>query len=263
MDAAVLAALRARLGALEPGALEPGALEPGVLEATPALSLGDARLDACFPGGGLPLGALHEIGAHGLEVETAAVMAGFVARLLSALADARALFWMAPCCDLYAPGLLGCGLDPGRLVMVRTAGDAETLAAMEAALRAGAAAAVVGEVGRLDPLPARRLQLACRKRGSTGFVLRRWPYGRREVGERATAAVTRWEVAPAPSVADFREPGPPRWQVRLLHARGGQEGAWIVEMGIVEMGEARNGVPHPFRVVAELGTPADRQRRAG
>ena len=88
------------------------------------------------------------------------------------------MFWIAPRCDLHAPGLPAYGLDPGRLILVHSGGDTETLAAMETALRAGTAAAVLGEVGMLGRLPARRLQLACRKRGSTGFVLRRWPHGR-------------------------------------------------------------------------------------
>lgn len=251
-DRAVLQALRTGLHALADGAAH------GVLR------FGDARVDACLPGGGLALGNLHEIGAPGLEAETGAVAAGFAACLLAGLPDKRPVFWIAPCCDLYAPGLPACGLDPGRLILVHSGGDAETLAAMETALRAGTAGAVLGEVGILGRLPARRLQLACRKRGSTGFVLRRWPHGRREAADEATAAVSRWEVAPAPSEAAFREPGPARWRVVLRHARGGHEGAWIMEATGEATGEATaDDAAHPLRVVAELAdaAPAPGRRR--
>jgi protein ImuA len=230
-------------------------------------------VDGCFPAGGLALGNLHEINAPGLEAETGAVAAGFAACLLAGLADRqladrqladrRAVFWIAPCCDLHAPGLPAYGLDPGRLILVQSGNDAATLAAMETALRAGSAAAVLGEVGRLDHLPARRLQLACRKHGCTGFVLRRWPHGRRATADQASAAVTRWEVSPAPSDAAFREPGPARWRVVLQHARGGREGGWIMQA----TGEATaDGAAFPLRVVAELADAApaaERRRRAG
>ena len=244
-------------------------LDRAVIPALPAgaahglLRFGDARVGACLPGGGLALGNLHEIGAPGLEAETGAVAAGFAACLLAGLPDQRPVFWIAPCCDLHAPGLPAYGLDPGRLILVQSGGDTETLAAMETALRAGGAAAVLGEVARLGQLPARRLQLACRKHGSTGLVLRRWPHGRGASAEQATAAVTSWEIAPAPSDAACREPGPARWRVVLRHARGGRAGAWIMQA----TGEATDDGPaHPLRVVAELAAAApaaERRRRIG
>ncbi|MCW3476568.1 ImuA family protein [Limobrevibacterium gyesilva] len=246
---ASLAVLRARLHALQPQAGH------GVLP------FGDPRVDACLPEGGLALGALHEVGAAGIEAETGAVAAGFIACLLARLPGIKPLFWIAPACDLHAPGLLAYGLDPGRLVLVQTRDDAETLAAMEAVLREGAATAVVAEAGRLGRIASRRLQLACLKRGTTGFVLRRWPHGRTAAVQEATAAVTRWQVAPAPSTAAHREPGPPRWRVELAHARGGIEGAWIMQAG------GSSDAAHPLRVVAELAdaapAPAVRPGRAG
>jgi len=245
---ALLHSLRAQLHALAPRA------RYGVLP------FGDARLDGCFPEGGLALGALHEIAADGIEAETGAVAAGFIACLLARLKGT--LFWIAPQTDLYAPGLLAYGLDPGRLVLVQTSGDDETLATMETVLREGAGlaagtAAVVAEVGRLGRIPSRRLQLACLKRGATGFVLRRWPHGRKAAGAEETASVTRWRVAPAPSAAAHREPGPPRWRVELEHARGGFEGIWIMEV-------EKTDATHPLRVVAELADTAvtPRQRSA-
>jgi protein ImuA len=208
-----------------------------------ALPFGDTAVDAHLPGG-LALGHLHEIGTEGLEVETGAITAAFAAGVLGLLPDPRAILWIAAACDLYAPGLAEYGLDPGRLVLVRTGRDTETLQAMETALREGAAAAVLGEVGRLDRLPTRRLQLACLKCGTTGLVLRRWPHGRKRAATQdGNAAATRWHLRPEPSAADHREPGRPRWRVDLLHARGGRPGAWIMEQA---------DAPHPLRVVATL-----------
>jgi protein ImuA len=129
--------------------------------ATRVLAFGNPLVDACLPGGGLPLGQLHEIGASGLEAETGALPAAFAALLLARIDPARPAFWIAPCPDLYGPGLLACGLDPGRLVVIRPDGNAATLDAMETVVRGGVATAVVGEVGRLDRTASHRLQLAC------------------------------------------------------------------------------------------------------
>jgi protein ImuA len=231
-----IADLRAHLHALQPR-------RHGVL------AFGDARVDRCLAEGGLALGNLHAIAATGIETELGAVTAGFAASLLARLSGTKPVFWIAQNCDLYPAGLLEYGLDPARLVLVRAADDAETLQAMEATLRAGAAAAVLGEVGRLERTPARRLQLACLSRGSTGFVLRRWPWGQKGMPQDGHAANTSWLVTPVPSAAAHREPGPARWRVELLHARGGLEGSWIMEAGGTD-------APHPLRVVAELADAA-------
>jgi protein ImuA len=230
---ALLNGLRERLG------LHHAAIRHGVLP------FGDGRVDDCLAGGGLALGALHEVAATGIEAETGAIAAGFIVCLLARLPIARPIFWIAPNTDLHAPGLLSFGLDPARLIRVQTSDDAQTLAAMEAVLREGAASAVVAEAGRLPRIASRRLQLACLKHGSTGFLLQRWPHGRKAGVKEATASVTQWRLSSAPSDAEHREPGAPRWRVELRHARGGMEGVWIMQAG------ERDGA-HPVRVVAEL-----------
>ena len=217
------------------------------------LSFNDPRVDACLPGGGLPLGQLHEISAAGLDGETAALPTAFIAALLARIAPTRLVFWIAPVSDLHPPGLLPYGLDPNRLVLVRPPKDVETLAAVEVALREGVAAAVVGEVGQFDRTASRRLQLACLRHGSTGFVLRRWPHGHKAVDREATVAVTRWHLTPMPSVKDGKEPGLPRWHVALTHARGGRPGEWIME--------ASDDATHPLRVVAALADHAPEPQR--
>jgi protein ImuA len=218
------------------------------------LPFGNLLLDACLPGGGLPLGQLHEVGAAGLDAELGALSAGFIAGLLARIAPAKPVFWIAPASDLHPPGLLAYGLDPNRLVLVRPDKDAGTLAAMEVALREGVAAAVVGEVGKLDRTASRRLQLACLRHGTTGFALRRWPHGHKGADREATVAVTRWHLTPVPSQRDGKDPGLPRWLVALTHARGGKPGEWIME--------ASDDTTHPLRVVAALAdhAPAPQQR---
>ena len=218
------------------------------------LPFGDARIDGCLAGGGLALGQLHEVASSGIEAETGTVTAAFIACLLARLAPGKPIFWITngeSGCELYPPGLLAYGLDPGRVVEARTPDAASTLAAMETALRSGAAAAVVGEIGRLDRTPSRRLQLACLHAGTTGFALHRWPYGQKGPQQQPeTVAITRWHVTPAPSKAEHGEPGRPRWNVRLLHARGGQSGSWVMQSE-----EAKDGT-YALRVVAELANAA-------
>jgi protein ImuA len=220
------------------------------------LAFGDPAVDTCLPGGGLPLGQLHEVGATGLEAENGTLAAAFVAFLLARIEPERPAFWIAPCADLHGPGLLAHGLDPGRLVLIQPVSNAATLDAMEAVLRGGVAAVVVGEVGRLDRTASHRLQLACLRHGTTGFVLRRWPNGCKDAAVRPGTAVTRWQLAALPSQSRPRELGPPRWIVTLAHARGGRPGEWIME--------GWKDAPLGLRVVAPLADhPAAARRLAG
>ena len=207
------------------------------------LPFDDPRVDNCLSGG-LPLGQLHEIGAAGIDAEIGALPAAFVTALLARIDPDKPVFWIAPEEDLHPPGLLTYGLDPNRLVLIRPGEDVATLAAMEVALRGGVAAAVVGEVGKLDRTASRRLQLACLRNGSTGFVLRRWPHGHKTADRETSVAVTRWHLTPMPSLKDGKDPGPPRWHVALTHARGGRPGEWIME--------ASDDATHPLRVAATL-----------
>jgi protein ImuA len=219
------------------------------------LPFGDPRVDGCLPGGGLPLGRWHELGGEGMDAETGVFAAAFGVRLTSRLADRGQVVWVLQREDLHAPGLAGLGLPPHRLIYVAVRSDEEALAALEDALRVQGVAAAWGEIDRVDLTAGRRLQLACERHGSTGFVLRRRLWGRRTGGrEQACAAATRWSVGPAPSDPG-EEPGlgAPRWRVRLERAQGGRAGAWIMEAN--ENGAAgweANDATNPVRVVAPL-----------
>ena len=246
------AALPAALPA--PGGLIAQLRRQGAAAVRPGLGMGGA-IGGCLPGGVLPIGALHEVGPEdGAEVQQGAVVAGFAARLLARLPGPLPWLWVAGREDLYAPGLVALGLDPGRLVLGCAPDDAAVLAAMEAGLRGGAFAAVVAEAGRLSRIAARRLQLACLKHGRMGLVLHRWPYGRAaHAVEEAPSAVTRWRIGGVPSGGPF---APPRWRLALVHARGGVPGEWIVEAG-------ERDAADPVRVVAELADPAAAAQRRG
>lgn len=241
-------AMRARIAAIEAGGRR----------ASESLPFGDSRIDRHLPGGGLPLGRWHEITGPGLEVETAAAPAVFTALMAAPLAARGEVVWVLRRDDLWAPGLAGLGFPTGRLIQVCAQGEAESLSVMEDALATVGVAAVVGEVEAVDLTAGRRLQLACEKRGSTGFLIRRRPFGgqaRRETG--GSAAATRWHVGSAPSeppVGDFGL-GAPRFTVTLDRCRGGRTGAWLLEAAYAYDLEDCHGT-HPLRLVAELG---DRQ----
>ena len=230
-----------------------------------ALPFGDARLDAVFPAGGLPLGCWHEVAGEGLELETGAVAGAFVAALARPLASRGAVVWVMRREDLYAPGLAGLGFPAERVIQVAVRDEAQALAALEDALGAAGVAVAIGEAAGADLTAGRRLQLACERWGATGFLIARRPFGGAGRMAGGSAAATRWSVAPAPSGApdgrlegvgvqgaglDALGLGAPRWRASLTRCRGGRTGSWIVEM---------TDGPYPVRVVALLG---DRQLAA-
>ena len=240
------AAPKTRLAALR---AEIAALEHGVRPAAEVLGFGDARIDGRLPGGGLALRSWHAFAGEGLDLETAAASAAFVARLAIPLAARGELVWVLRRDDLHAPGLATLGLPADRLIHVCARDEDEALAVMEDALRTRGVSAVFGEVDEVDLVAGRRLQLACEQSLATGFVLRRRPFGGAARGESGSAAATRWTIAPSPSEPVPGEPGlgPPRWRVKLERCRGGRTGAWIME------GKEEDDAAHPFRLVADLG----------
>jgi protein ImuA len=189
----LIAALRERVRRIE----QPTAIRHGVQP------FGLDAIDRALPGGGLARGALHEIIGSGGDEEDGTLAAAFAAVILARLTVTAEgiVLWGLARPDLYGPGLVAHGLDPARLVLVRTSRDAEILWALEEGLRTTGVAAVVGEVGALPDVAGRRLQLAAERSGVTAFVLRRWRNAAAVVRERAlpSAAVTRWRIAALPS----------------------------------------------------------------
>ena len=234
-DGDLIARLRARIAAIEdtsPNRGGPDRRGPDRGEEARTLPLGAPEVDAALPGGGLRLGALHEVVAR-----DAAAGAGFAALILARLgAGGGTGLWCLParaaleCGALYGPGLTAFGLEPERLIVVRARSDKESLWAMEEGLRSGSLAAVLGEVASVDLTSSRRLQLAAEQGSTTAFLLR--PDG----AERApSAALTRWRLGAAPSAAGAQGDGrlggigTPRWRAELVRCRSRRRGAWIME----------------------------------
>ncbi len=220
-----LAALRRRLEVLERAGRPVAQVLP----------FGVAAIDRALPGGGLALGALHELRGAGPDEEDGAVAAAFLAGILTRLLPPRPVLWCLAAGDLHGPGLAAHGLGPERVLLGRCHGDEEVLWAMEEGLRSPALAAVIGEVAELTATASRRLQLAAESSGVTAFALRRWRNGDQAGRQRAApnAAVTRWEIAALPGDLASGEPGlgRPRWRVALWRSRGGNPASWMVEAG--------------------------------
>ncbi len=187
-------------------------------------------IDARLPGGGLALGALHEIAPNDFRAIPSAT--GFLLALVSRALSVRSGILVWPLTPdqrgafggPYARGLKSFGLDPGCILIVRCAQARDAAWAMEEALRIGAAA-VIGARGRDTDLTAsRRFQLAAQHSGTPIFLLRAYD------DVRPSAAVTRWRVAAMPCARDrFGLFAEPRWHIALDYARGGRLGEWVVE----------------------------------
>jgi len=193
------------------------------------LPFGVGEIDERLPGGGLALGALHEVagGADGaLHGATAALFAaGILARTHGQI------LWCVSRRDLFAPALAQAGLHPDRVIYAEGGSEKAILACFEEGLRHGGLAGVVGEVARLPMTPSRRLQLAAEATGTIGIAIRRW---RRQTEAadfgQPTASTTRWRVTTLPS-SPLPMPGVgrPRWLVELIRARAGECADFEVE----------------------------------
>lgn len=170
---------------------------------------------------------LHEIGPSWAGEAGAAL--GFALGLAASWAGRAGVFWTgeesvfaedgAP----YPPGLAMFGLDPGRLIVIRAQKREEALWAAEQGLAASGAVVMCALSGRgkaLDLKATRRLLLLAERHQSRCLLLR--PAG------EASAAWTRWRVAPAQSQAEPRELGAPAYGLELTRSRCGPAGARFI-----------------------------------
>jgi protein ImuA len=188
------------------------------------LPFGLGQIDRRLPGGGLSLGALHEVAQAGPAHEYGALATLFIAGVAARLTGP--VLWCLSSRDLFAPGIAAAGLHPDRVIYAETGKDADVLPVMEKGLRHRGLAVVVGEVARIGLKSTRRLRLAAEKSGCMALLLQRW--GTTE--NRGSAAVTRWIIAPHPSLAcPVPGVGRARWRLELVRVRGGGPASWIVE----------------------------------
>jgi len=190
----------------------------------PCLPFDVPSLDEVLPGGGLPLGCLHEFADDGPRGWYAANAVSFVAGILARLHGP--VLWCLHSRDLFAPALARVGLDPGRIVFCETWKDADILPAMEDGLRSAGLAGVVGELKRLPMTASRRLQLAAETSGVTAFVIARSQNQKVE----GSAAYSRWRISSLPSKASEDDVlGRAMWRVELVRCRGAAPQCWSLE----------------------------------
>jgi protein ImuA len=193
------------------------------------LPFGIQAIDRHLPGGGLALGALHEVagGGHGAIDGAAAALfvAGIAARLHGQV------LWCVTRQDLFAPALAQAGLVPDRVIYVEAGDEKSVLVCFEEGLRHGGLGAVVAEVARLSMTASRRLQLAAESSSTIGIAIRRWrrPAEAVDFGQ-PTASVTRWRVTVLPATPlPVPGVGRARWQLELIRCRAGESADFEVE----------------------------------
>ena len=201
----------------------------------PPVRLGDGTLplDALLAGG-LRRGALHEVVAHHKRDDAAA--AGFALTVAGRCAGSSPLVWIVEDCAAsetgspYRPGLAAHGIDPDRLILVRTKDARSTLWAVEEALklRAPAVLAELWGTKHYGLASSRRLLLAGQAGQGTTILLHTGLAGRGEA--LSSAAETRFAVAACqspqlPSAGNRTPiPGFAAVTVRLLKLRLGASG---------------------------------------
>jgi protein ImuA len=190
-------------------------------------------------GGGLQTGALHDIvAADPRDGAAASAFASALAIRFGSACARGAFVWIVE--DIgareeglpYAPGLRLHGLDPARLILVRTIHVRDTLWVMEEALKCKGVSAVLAETWAkardYSLTVSRRLALAARAGGAAGLLRHAAASG--EADAMTSAAATRFEIAarrslPLPAAGRGPPlPGPAAWGVRVARMRAGAAG---------------------------------------
>ena len=192
----------------------------------PPVPLGHPQADSVL-GGGLRPGALHEVFARGWSASA------FAALLAVRAAGTKPFFWVRP--DFEAleygavspSGLAELGGDPRQLILVRTRKCDDALSAASDILACPHAGALLleirGQPKALDLVASRRLSLAAGSSGVSVILLRQ------SAACEPSAALTRWQVASAPSRADDDDWGNPIFDARLVRHRAGGLGSFLMQ----------------------------------
>lgn len=203
-------------------------LEDTPLRPRTVLPFGVAGIDGRLPGGGLALGALHEVAGGGNAATDGAAAALFAAGI--AARTKGKILWCVTRQDLFAPALSQVGLAPDRVIYVDACDEKSVFACFEEGVRHGGLGAVVAEVAKLSMTSSRRLSLAAEASGTMAIAIHRW---RRQTEAadfgQPTASATRWRVSALPS-APLPVPGVgrPRWLLELIRCRAGESADFLV-----------------------------------
>lgn len=198
---------------------------------------GVATLDAALAGG-LAYGHVHEVyAAQPEDAPSAAALALALATAMTAAERNRngPVMWLRSTRAVrhggivQASGWTELGGTPDRALLAVVPDAIALLRASVDALRCAALGAVIvehwGTMRELDLTASRRLMLAARQSGVPLFVVRA------DADPVPSAALTRWEVAAAPSRAlPGNAPGFPTFDITLLRQRSGPSGLdWRLE----------------------------------
>jgi protein ImuA len=221
------------------------------------LPFGIKEIDRHLSGGGLALGALHEVAGGGNGAIDGAAAALFAAGIA---ARTRGLvLWCVTRQDLFAPALAQAGLMPDRVIYVEAGDETSVLVCFQEGLRHGGLGAVIAEVARLSMTASRRLQLAAESSSTIGIAIRRWrrPTEATDFGQ-PTASVTRWRVTVLPATPlPVSGVGRPRWQLELIRCRAGESADFEMEAC-----DAKGRLALPSNLVHGPGTTDIGRRRA-
>jgi protein ImuA len=166
------------------------------------IAVSDA-IDLHLPGGGLPLGCMHEIKGNPANA------IAFAGLLSSRIPRQGATFYIEPQKSFYPLGLLPYGVNLQSWIHIRARRPKDLVWAALEALRCPQVTAVLAVMEAADLTFCRRLQLAAESYGVTGFIL----------GSTASA-ITRWRVKSQRN--SF-------WSVDLLYCRNGRPASWQVQ----------------------------------
>jgi protein ImuA len=259
--------LRQTLAGIDPNLASQGLAPRPAGEGCP-VAFGAPPIDAAL-GGGLALGALHEL-APTAPIHLAAASGFAVALAARASASRRQVpgqvLWVAT--DFaagegggpYGPGLDLFGMASARLLVLRVPRAVDVLWAMEEALRCRALACVIAELAgdgtAADLTATRRLSLAVRE-GSCGQGSGLGLLIRHRATPSPSAVATRWQIAAALGRPDgFGGLGHTRFDLSLRKNRRGPSGRWLVTWDHHE---------HAFHAALPVGmaeTAVDRPDRA-
>lgn len=231
------------------------------------ISSGSVAMDALLPSGGYGAGTMiewvhgGEVGSeHSMPVRGLGSLSLAMRVAIEGMAGGKYLVLVDRHRRFYAPGWIGLGGSPDRLIVLRPDCDADAIWGMDQALRNPSVGAVVASMHRLDDRVARRLQLATEQGGGLGILVRDAHAARRY----PSWAEVQWRVRPSMPSRDWQT----RWfDLELMRAGGGRSGSRL-RIGLnargqwVEYSEGM-GVSHEsagaLHLASELAKPARRR----
>ena len=138
----------------------------------PGIATGFAALDAELPGGGWPIGTLTELYPEAEGIGEFSLLVPALRRLAGEDSEDAWIACIAPPWLPYAPALAAFGIDPARLLLVRTRSRAETLWAARQSIASRACGAVLCWLAGADMPSLRRLQLAAEASSALAVLFR-------------------------------------------------------------------------------------------